>query len=128
MSVRKKGGRGRQKPSPPKEGRVSTPAPLPPNVQLDRQWLRERISWLDVDHYALKAIRGLHELVRSHSEAFREQQRFGAASERAAELFAGWGLETQQEIMQQLDLLLESVEHVRKDLDEAANPRPAVTP
>lgn len=101
--------------------------PRPTNAVVELDWLRERIGWLDVDSYLLKVIRGLHDLVGSHNFAFEEQQKAGACSERMVKLGTAWCFEYQHEILEQLNLLLTSIERVRQDLREVADPQLVVT-
>ena len=104
------------------------PPTLPKTVTVDREWLRERMEWLDIASYATKVIREISELASSHSEAFQEQARTGSCSSAAAELFRRWGFEAEHCAIEELGKILEQVEHVAEGLHEVVYPRPAVTP
>ncbi len=101
---------------------------LPATVTVDREWLQERIDWLDVHHFATNVMREVNELASSHREALEEQRQAGLNSGRASDLFLRWGYEAEHCALEELGKILQSIQHVVEDLREVAYPTPEVTP
>ncbi len=114
-----------------KRGRKPTAAGrqvLPRTVTIDREWLRERIEWLDVHRFATRIMREVNDLASSYESALTEQQASGVYSERTAARFSRWGFASEHGALEELGKLLESVEHVVEDLREVVYPKPRETP